>query len=155
MLQEIYMLHNVRDKLIVQQTTNLGTENLQHFISYLLNIMVVLIYLTCYIIYALWKDLQEIVSCLTACQSWGMFCKRLTDLTGPKSGFLFLVFIEDHNVEWFEIQTNIFQEKKLVRLVFEWRLALSFCRIKCRNITLGLQSYFDFPEMGPCCLKIL
>lgn len=86
------MQNNVRDKLIVQQTTNLGTENLQHFISYLLNIMVVLIYLTCYIICALWKDLQEIVSCLTACQSWGMFCKRLTDLTGPKSGFLFLVF---------------------------------------------------------------
>lgn len=44
MLQEIYVQHNVRDKLIVQQTTNLGTENLQHFINYLLNIMVVLIY---------------------------------------------------------------------------------------------------------------
>lgn len=53
MLQEIYVQHNVRDKLIVQQKTNLGTENLQHFISYLLNIMVVLIYLTCYIICAL------------------------------------------------------------------------------------------------------
>lgn len=154
MLQEIYVQHNVRDKLIVQQTTNLGTENLQHFISYLLNIMVVLIYLTCYIICALWKDLQEIVSCLTACQSWGMFCKRLTNLTGPKSGFLFLVF-HWRSQFWVIWNSNKDVSGEEVRLVFEWRLALSFCRVKFRNITLGLQSYFDFPEMGPCCLKIL